>query len=223
MKRFFLLALLLATACVPVSTLAPTLTATLVPSPTFTSIPAPTATITPTPAPSLPANFPQEFQDQLADREVNQVDSDGDKQVDKIIDSATGETLFQLDAQGEWLRIITFPLEGGGTFEMPRFETPKDGYDFIVKNGINWGDFTIGNNPDAADFFQNKIGKIPGEVGAKFGNGLFLINDESLKSHIMVYDAINGAIVVYQTNENLLKAIYINQDVSKVWAWLESL
>ena len=220
MKRIFLFALFLVTACAPTPTPAPTLIATLVSSPTFTSTPAPTATITPSLTPSLPADV----EAVLADEPGYQVFEN-----DKIV-SADGETLFRwvpeadrYDPSIEWLRIITFPLEGGGTFEMPRFETPKDGYDFIVKNGINWGDFTIGNNPDAADFFQNKIGKIPGEVGAKFGNGLFLINDESLKSHIMVYDAINGAIVVYQTNENLLKAIYINQDVSKVWAWLESL
>ena len=130
MKRIFLFALFLVTACAPTPTPAPTLIATLVSSPTFTSTPAPTATITPSLTPSLPADV----EAVLADEPGYQVFEN-----DKIV-SADGETLFRwvpeadrYDPSIEWQRYITFTTTDNEKIEMPRFESIDDALNYISK------------------------------------------------------------------------------------------
>jgi len=223
-----LLASLFLPACVPALTPIPvTATFTLTPKPTLTPTPAPTSTITPTPTPSLPADFPQKFQDQLADKQVDQLDTDQDGNIDKITDPASGETLFQLDAQSEWQRMITFTLENGDKMEMARFETPEEAYNYMLKNGIawkaTWGTRDLENTPEKSDFWLKKFHElaITRGVGMEFAKGLFISNDKDLlTSHIKVHNWDDDAVIIFLTVENNLQAIYVDEDASIVYAWM---
>lgn len=217
---FLLVCWMVLSACAPALTPVPaTATPTLTLEPTRTPTPTPTATITPTPTPSLPPEISANLQGQ--DYQV--VDSDGDGQNDKIV-AANGENLYVLNPDKDWQRIITFTLENGDKMEMFQFETAEEAYDYMVKDGMTWkatwGTKDLENTQEKIDFWRNKFFKIP-EIDKKFMSGVFLNNnDNSSKTHIMVYSAGDGTVVVFLTDEGNLQAIYVDKSVSFVYSGL---
>lgn len=169
-------------------------------------------TPTPEPLPPLPSEFlsqiPADKQYEIANGQV-------------LVD---GQAWFEINSNGEWEKIqrtITFDLEIGGTMEMFRFDTPKEGFEYMVnKDGIFWGETDLTRTSEDTDFFMKKIFKIPGVGGNEFMSGISLPNNiDSSKFQIMVYGAGDGAIIVYRADEGNLKAIYIDEIASTVFAW----
>ena len=218
------LMLLLAACAAPAPTA--TATPTFTPEPTLTFTPAPTATGTPaptaTPEPSPPpALLPADVLATLQGQEYTTVDSDGDKNIDKVV-AANGENLYLLNPEGNWQRMITFTLEGGDKMEMFRFDTPEEAYDYMVKN-IAWGEMNIAKvkSTEEINFYQEKIFKISLKVGREFASGLLLANTDSSRSHIMIYNAGDGAIIAYRSEGGNLQAIYVDESVSTVFFWMD--
>ena len=146
---------------------------------------------------------------------------------DKIV-SADGETLYKfvpeadrVNPESEWQRMITFTLEGGDKMEMAWFETAEDTYNFMLKNDIlwkeTWGTKDLENTQEKIDFIENFF-KIP-EIDCKIMMGVFPYNkDNSFKTHIMVYSAGDGTVVVFLTDEDNLQAIYVDENAPTVIA-----
>ena len=212
MKRIFLFALFLVTACAPTPTPAPTLTATLVPSPTFTSTPAPTATITPSLTPSLPADV----EAVLADEPGYQVFEN-----DKIV-SADGEILFRwvpeadrYDPSIEWQRYITFTTTENEKIEMPRFETFDDALKYISERAFwrtgNWKsqlDFwTSFDNQKAIEFFPS-IKKIPNRTPIK---SLFSPIDSEEFVLLSLSKIGANSFLIFEPEKDSFAIVYIDQ------------
>jgi len=242
---FFLIFAILITACAAPTSVPPTATltpmtpiATLEPSPTATP-PAPTEwAVVPT---ATPESLPADVLAVLKDQKYTMADTNGDGYEDIVAES--GETLFRyvleadrVNPENEWQRMITFTLEGGDKMEMARFETPEDAYNYIVKSGTvwkeSWGTAPWGTrdpeqHQEDIDFMQEKVFKISmgvGGVGREFGRG-FLIhnnNDNSSMTRIGVYNAGDGAVVVFMTDEGNLQATYVDEDAPTVYAGMHS-
>ncbi|MFH1905906.1 MAG: hypothetical protein ABIL11_00755, partial [Chloroflexota bacterium] len=136
-----------------------------------------------------------------------------------------GQVWFEINSAGEWEKIqrtISFDLEIGGTMEMFRFDTPKEGFEYMVnKDGIFWGEEDLTRTPEDSDFFMKKLAKIS-EIDRKFMSGIRLPNNiDSSKFQIMVYGAGDGTIIVYRADEGNLKAVFIDENASTVFAWIE--
>jgi len=216
------LMLLLAACAAPAPTA--TATPTFTPEPTLTFTPAPTATGTPaptaTPEPSPPpALLPADVLATLQGQEYTTVDSDGDKNIDKVV-APNGDTLYQLNSENNWQRMITFTLEGGEKMEMARFDTPEEAYDYMLKNDIlwkeTWGTKDLENTQEKIDFLRKNLFKIP-EIDRKIMEGVFLNNkDNSSRTHIGVYSAGDSTIVLFLTDEDILQVVYVDEPVNVV-------
>ena len=229
---FFLIFAILITACAaptavpPTATLTPmTPTATLEPSPTATP-PAPTEwAVVPTATPEL---LPADVLATLQGQDYTTVDSDGNGVIDKIV-APNGDTLYQLNSENNWQRMITFTLEGGDKMEMAWFETAEDTYNFMLKNDIlwkeTWGTRDLENTQEKSDFWLITFHQLAviTEVGRQFGDGLLLSNGlDTLVSRIKVYNlGSNGAITVFLTDEDSLQATYTAQSATEVYFWMD--
>ena len=227
---FFLIFAILITACAAPTSVPPTATltpmtpiATLEPSPTATP-PAPTEwAVVPT---ATPESLPADVLAVLKDQKYTMADTNGDGYEDIVAES--GETLFRyvleadrVNPENEWQRMITFTLEGGDKMEMAWFETAEDTYNFMLKNDIlwkeTWGTKDLENTQEKIDFIENFF-KIP-EIDCKIMMGVFPYNkDNSFKTHIMVYSAGDGTVVVFLTDEDNLQAIYVDENAPTVIA-----
>jgi len=228
---FFLIFAILITACAAPTSVPPTATltpmtpiATLEPSPTATP-PAPTEwAVVPT---ATPESLPADVLAVLKDQKYTMADTNGDGYEDIVAES--GETLFRyvleadrVNPENEWQRMITFTLEGGDKMEMARFDTPEEAYDYMVKVGIlwkeTWGTRDLSNTPEKIDFYGERLFKIP-EIDRKIMEGVFPNNkDNSSRTHIMVYSAGDGTVVVFLTDEDNLQAIYVDESALTVIA-----
>jgi len=159
----------------------------------------------------------------LPGQDYTTVDSDGNGVIDKIV-APNGDTLYQLNSENNWQRMITFTLEGGDKMEMARFDTPEEAYDYMVKVGIlwkaSWGTKDLENTQEKIDFLENLF-KIP-EIDGKIMGGMFPNNkDNSSRTHIMVYSAGDSTIVLFLTDEDILQATYTAQSATEVYFWMD--
>jgi len=219
-------ALLLAACGLSPTSVPATATPTLTPEPTLTFTPAPTATFTPAPT-ATPELLPADVLATLQGQEYTTVDSDGDKNIDKVV-APNGDTLYQLNSENNWQRMITFTLEGGDKMEMARFDTPEEAYDYMVKAGIlwkaTWGTKDLEKVEGATYFWTNQFHRLyeTTGVGGEFGDGIKIHNNmDSLVSHIMVYDLDDDAVIVFLNNEDNLQAIYVDESASTVFGWMD--
>ena len=195
------LMLLLAACAAP----APTATPTLTPEPTLTFTPAPTATFTLAPT-ATPELLPVDVLATLQGQEYTTVDSDGDKNIDKVV-APNGDTLYQLNSENNWQRMITFTTTEGEKIEMPRFETLKEALLFLAKNALwHTGGRTERYNlldkwfstPKSYDFLPN-LRKIPNytlrvaSTTPDYTDQFILMGRASVGSNsLLIYEDKNG-------------------------------
>ena len=213
------LMLLLAACAAP----APTATPTLTPEPTLTFTPAPTATFTLAPT-ATPELLPADVLATLQGQEYTTVDSDGDENIDKVV-APNGDTLYQLNSENNWQRMITFTNTDNEKIEMPRFETFDEALLYISKHAY-WrtGDrisqmdsWTSYDNPRIKEFISinSKFKKIPGWTPYV---GLTSPDNSEEFSLLTLIKIGNNTFLRFEPEENWFEIIYVNKSAESFQA-----
>ena len=216
-------ALLLAACGLSPTSVPATATPTLTPEPTLTFTPAPTATFTPAPT-ATPELLPADVLATLQGQEYTTVDSDGDENIDKVV-APNGDTLYQLNSENNWQRMITFTNTDNEKIEMPRFETFDEALLYISKHAY-WrtGDrisqmdsWTSYDNPRIKEFISinSKFKKIPGWTPYV---GLTSPDNSEEFSLLTLIKIGNNTFLRFEPEENWFEIIYVNKSAESFQA-----
>jgi hypothetical protein len=106
---------------------------------------------------------------------------------------------------------ITFELNGGGTLEMLKFNTPEEALAYVAKETLWRSDdrFTAQNTwlktPDAYEFFVD-IKKIPGWIPRL---GISLPEKKNSFFTLSVDQVGNGTLLMFQNNKGVFESVFI--------------